>query len=74
MSDRIEMSFKNKEIRMWAYIMVPTVIVGSILILRGNAIQGFDYRFVNLLLLLISQAIYYTWRFQYRKKQNAKPM
>lgn len=66
MTNRFELSFKNKEVRMWIYIMIPTAILGfSILIFADSA-----YQYLSSLVLLSAWIIYYAWRFQYRKKKT----
>jgi len=71
MNNRMELSFKNMEVRIYALIMGPTVIAGFVLLyLKGKADNEFPYQLALLTLLLGSQVIYYSWRFWYRKKQN----
>ena len=66
MTNRFELSLKNKEVRMWIYIMIPTAILGfSILIFADYA-----YQYLSSLVLLSAWIIYYAWRFQYRKKKT----
>ncbi|MFC4408941.1 hypothetical protein ACFOZY_00685 [Chungangia koreensis] len=71
-SDRIELSFKNKEIRMWAFIMVPTVVVGFILLYFAEEADHFGFRVAPYVLLMLSYAFYYIWRYRYRKKKKDK--
>ncbi|MEI4770961.1 hypothetical protein WAX74_15165 [Psychrobacillus sp. FJAT-51614] len=66
MSERFELNFKNKEVRIWFYLVIPTFIVGSIFILYGEQ----KYQSIPMLLLVIACTIFYTWRFYYRKKQK----
>ncbi|MGD6968349.1 hypothetical protein ACQCVP_18110 [Rossellomorea vietnamensis] len=63
MNQRFELSFKNKEVRMWIYLAVPTFIVGAILIFYGD---GY-YHWIPYLLFL---TIFYIWRFFYRRKRK----
>ncbi|WP_313894436.1 hypothetical protein [Psychrobacillus sp.] len=73
MSDRFDLSFKNKEVRMWLYLAVPTFIVGSIIILFFDQQK---YPYAPLSLLIAFWSIFYTWRFFYRrnkKKEVRKP-
>lgn len=72
MSDRIKLSFKNKEIRMWAFIMVPTIVGGFVLLYFADKADHYGFRVAPYILLMLSYAIYYTWRYQYRKKQKSK--
>ena len=66
MSERFELSFKNKEVRMGFYLAVPTFIIGSLIIFYGEQ----KYQFICLLLLVIAWTFFYIWRFYYRKKQK----
>ncbi|MCM3711755.1 hypothetical protein [Sporosarcina luteola] len=63
MSERYELSFKNKEVRMYVYLVVPTLIIASILIFYGEQ----NYHFIPLLAFLI---IFYVWRYFYRRKRK----
>ena len=63
MSKRFELSFKNKEVRMWVYLAVPTLIIGIIIIYYGEQ----NYYYIPLFLFWI---IFYIWRFSYRRKQK----
>lgn len=64
MSERFELNFKNKEVRMWLYLVVPTFIIGSIILFYGEQ----KYQYVRLLVLVVALAIFYIWRFFYRRK------
>jgi len=66
MSERFELSFKNKEVIMWFCLAVPALIIGSILIFYG----GQDYPYIPLSVLIITYTIFYVWRFFYRRKKN----
>lgn len=66
MSERFELSFKNKEVRMWFYLAVPAFIIGSFLIFYG----GQNYPYIPLSMLVITWTIFYTWRFFYRRNQK----
>ncbi|MGE7979188.1 hypothetical protein [Psychrobacillus sp. NPDC093200] len=66
MSERFELSFKNKEVRIWFYVMLPTFIIGSIFIFYGEQ----KYQYIPFLLLVIAWSIFYLWRFFYRKKKK----
>ncbi|AMQ05277.1 hypothetical protein MKY15_12125 [Sporosarcina sp. FSL K6-1540] len=60
MSDRFELSFKNKVVRMWLIIMVPAVIA-EILIMQFTAIP---------VLPSISWTIFFIWLYFYKRKQK----
>ena len=66
MSERFELSFRNREVKMWVYLMGPIVIVGSLILLFGDH----KYQFVRLLLLVIAIITFYLWRFLYKRKQK----
>ncbi|WP_281863945.1 hypothetical protein [Planomicrobium okeanokoites] len=66
MAERVDMSFKNKEVKMWFMIMVPFVILGVIALINSTP----SSRYIPFLILMIGYAIYYTWRFRYRKKNK----
>lgn len=63
MSERFELSFKNKEVRMWCYLAIPTLIIGIIIIYCGE--QKYQY-----IPLFVFWTIFYIWRFFYRRKQR----
>ena len=63
MSERFELSFKNKEVRMWCYLAVPATIIGIIIIYYGE--QNYQY-----IPLLVFWTIFFIWRFFYRRKQK----
>lgn len=66
MGERFEMSFRNPEVKMWFIIMTPFILFGFI-ILYMNAPSTRPLPFAG---LIIGYAIYYTWRFRYRKKKR----
>ncbi len=66
MAERVDMSFKNKEVKMWFLIMVPVFVIGSITMLTEEPAS----RYLPFLILIAGWIIYYTWRFQYRKKKK----
>ncbi|MGE6489821.1 hypothetical protein [Paenisporosarcina sp. NPDC076898] len=68
MSERFELSFKNKQVRMWFYLAVPTFIIASIIIFYGEQ----KYQYVGWLVLVIALAIFYTWRFFTRGNKRKK--
>lgn len=66
MGERFELSFKNKEVRMWCYIIGPTVVAGVLIPLMG----GIEYQYVQISLSLPALIAFYVWRFLYRRKQK----
>lgn len=66
MSDRFDLSFKNKEVRMWFYIILPTIVVCSITFLFIDL----DYNYIPHLLIYIAWIVYYSWRLFYRRNKK----
>lgn len=66
MAERMEMSWKNKEVRMWFLIVTPFIVIGSLVLFFGAP----STRFLPSLLLIVAWAIYYSWRYRYRKKRK----
>lgn len=69
MSEGYDLSFKNKEVRMYIYLFIPTLIIIGILIYYGEL----NY---SLIFLLAFYTIFYIWRYFYRgkwKKEGEKP-
>ncbi len=60
MSDRLELSFKNKVVRMWLIIMIPAVIA-EILIMQFTKIPVFT---------TIPWIIFFIWLYFYKRKQK----
>lgn len=71
MSERFELSFKNKEVRMWFYLAIPTIIIGIIIIYYGEQ-DSRHIRLFQYIPLLMFWTIFYLWRFFYRSKQKNK--
>jgi len=63
MSERFELSFKNKEVRMWFYLAVPSFIIAITLIYYGEQ----NYQFIP---LIVFWTVFYIWRFLYRRQQK----
>lgn len=67
MSDRFELSFKNKEVRMWLVIMVSAMIAGALIILFTKI----RYRYnIAVSFPLMGWINFYLWRYLYRRKQK----
>lgn len=66
MAERFDMSFRNKEVKMWFFLMFPFIVLGAIALFTSDA----STRWLPFLILLIGYAIYYPWRANYRKKQK----
>lgn len=66
MNERFDLSFKNKEVRMWLYIMVPTFLIGSLLLIFGD----YKDQYIRFSVLVIAIIGFYIWRFIYRRKQK----
>ncbi|GGA24417.1 hypothetical protein [Psychrobacillus lasiicapitis] len=63
MSERFDLSFKNKEVRVWFYLAIPTFIIVSIIIFYTEQ----NYQFIP---ILVFWMIFYIWRFFHRRKQK----
>lgn len=66
MNERFDLSFKNKEVRMWLYIMMPTFIIGCLLLIFGD----YKDQYIRFSVLVIGIIGFYIWRFVYRRKQK----
>lgn len=66
MAERFEMNFKNPELKMWFIVMTPFIVIGGIALLMNDP----STRYVPFLSLIIGYAIYYIWRFRFRKKKQ----
>ncbi|HSJ39028.1 MAG TPA: hypothetical protein VK945_12535 [Planococcus sp. (in: firmicutes)] len=66
MEDRFEMSFRNKQVRVWLALMVPALVLT----------MYFAFFAENPGILaptppLVAWIVYYIWRFNYRKKKKS---
>lgn len=66
MNNRFELSFKNKEVRVWVAIMIPTLITEIAFILLTETPNSY----INVFFPLVSWAIFFIWRYFYKKKQK----
>ncbi|RAZ77656.1 hypothetical protein DP120_09235 [Planococcus halotolerans] len=66
MAERVDMSFRNKEVKMWFIIMVPIFIIGSIAMLTNEPAS----RYLPFLILMAGFATYYIWRYRYRRRKK----
>lgn len=66
MSERFELSFKNKKVRVWLIIMIPTVIIEISLLIFTEIQQGYITGFFP----LISWTVYFIWLYSYNRKQK----
>lgn len=66
MAERLDMCFRNKEVKMWFVIMGPFIVMGVIALLTSDP----STRWLPFLILMIGYAIYYPWRYNYRKVQK----
>ncbi|GEN84993.1 hypothetical protein SLU01_33050 [Sporosarcina luteola] len=67
MSDRFELSFKNKVIKMWLVFMVPTVIVQILLLLFT------EYpREILAGIPSIPTTLFFIWLYFHKRKQKKK--
>ncbi|MCM3357308.1 MULTISPECIES: hypothetical protein [unclassified Psychrobacillus] len=68
MSERFDLSFKNKEVRMWFYIILPTVVACSIALLIINPY----YAYIPQVIIFVAWIIYYLWRFFHRRHRDQR--
>lgn len=68
MSERFELSFKNKEVRMGVYLAVTTFIISFIIIFYGEQ----EYQYIRLLVLVIAWTIFYIWRFFFSEETEER--
>ncbi|MFD1205377.1 MULTISPECIES: hypothetical protein [Sporosarcina] len=66
MDDRFELSFKNKEVRMWVAIMVPTFLAGVFFLIFANR----QHLYMANLFPLLGWISFRVWQFVYRRKQK----
>ncbi|HJF31347.1 MAG TPA: hypothetical protein K8V56_06150 [Sporosarcina psychrophila] len=66
MSDRFELNFKNKEVRIWLVIMIPAMIAGVLIMLFAETKQ----QYITSSFPVIAWMIFYIWRYFYRRKQK----
>ena len=66
MSDRFELSFKNKEVRIWMVIMVLATIAGALIVLFTEI----QHLFITGSFPVLAWMIFYIWRYFYRRKQK----
>lgn len=64
MEERFELSFQNKEVRMWCYIMIPIIFVSILLMLFfQNSISPIIHFSPT-----IGWILYGFWRYFFQKK------
>ncbi|REB07355.1 hypothetical protein DVB69_11010 [Sporosarcina sp. BI001-red] len=66
MNNRFELSFKNKEVRVWLAIMIPTALGEIAVILLSETPNSY----INALLPLLSWTVFFIWRYFYKRKQK----
>ena len=64
MNERFELNFKNKEVRVWLYLFLVTVIISVFV----GSYSGMQYVIMPSVLFFIS---YRSWRFFYRRHQQS---
>lgn len=68
MDDRFEVSFRNPIVRMWFYVMLPTIIASIILFI----ILPSEYHLVVRMAGTLILAIFTIWAFIYNRKSKEK--
>ncbi|WP_303966108.1 hypothetical protein [Sporosarcina ureae] len=66
---RYELSFHNPEVRVYAAIVLPAVLLGLLVIIFSSSDFNFMYAALIQTIALMS---FYFWRFIYRRKEKFK--
>ena len=66
---RYELSFRNLEVRVYAAIVLPAVLLGLSVIIFSRSDFNFMYA---ALIQTVPLMIFYCWRFFYRRKEKIK--
>ena len=66
MDDRFEVSFRNPIVRMWFYIILPTLIISAILFLVLPMESHLIIKIVGYLILIS----YFVWVLIYKRKRR----
>ncbi|PID20193.1 hypothetical protein CSV61_15885 [Sporosarcina sp. P3] len=66
---RYELSFHNPEVRIYATIVLPAVLLGLLMIIFSSSDFNFMYAALIQTVALVS---FYCWRFIYRRKEKRK--
>ena len=66
MSDRFELSFKNKEVRMWIVIMVLATIAETLIVLFTEI----QHEYITGSFSLMAWTFFFVWRYLYRREQK----
>ncbi|AXI00698.1 hypothetical protein DV702_13805 [Sporosarcina sp. PTS2304] len=61
-----ELSFRNPEVRMYAAIILPGIVIGLLIIIFSNSEFQFTYAWI---VQAVSLLIFYCWRFFYKRKK-----
>lgn len=65
MSDRFELSFRNKEVRIWLAIMIPATIAAVVMIIFTETTTLYSTA-----ILTVAWLIFLGWRYFYRRRQR----
>lgn len=66
MAERFEMSFWNKELHVWFYLMLPMAIVAFPVLFIVDS----RYQALAAVPPLLGWGMFYVWRYFHKKKQN----
>lgn len=68
MADRFDLSWKNKEVRVWVYVVIPIIIlIACASLFTSNHFYLTIFQALGMILTLIS---YRAWQLYYRKRQK----
>ncbi|PIC75484.1 hypothetical protein CSV74_16010 [Sporosarcina sp. P19] len=66
---RYELSFRNPEVRVYAAIVLPAILLGLLIISFSSS--DFNFMYAALIQTVALMSFYY-WRFIYRRKEKRK--
>ncbi|RKQ17140.1 hypothetical protein D8M05_05610 [Oceanobacillus bengalensis] len=64
------LSFKNKKVRIWFYLMIPAILLSILLIIYFPNNLPRIYNIIPSLPVFIAYAVYYLWSFLINKKNK----
>ncbi|PID13827.1 hypothetical protein CSV63_15940 [Sporosarcina sp. P34] len=68
-TERYELSFRNPEVRVYAVMVLPAVLLSLLVIIFSRSDFNFMY---GALIQFVALTGFYYWRFIYRRKEKRK--
>ncbi len=67
--ERMELSFKNRRVKMWFLVMVPALLIAILLFI----ILSSDYHFVPTVIPIVAMVAYWVWSVleKYKSKKTS---